>query len=203
MKKSFLGFVFVLLAHWAVGQFVLNQGSYTVAQGNSSLTATAPTTDKRIFLQIRNTSIDPNFNPFASIDIMAGSNLSSTSLAHIAREYNFPSSINPFAGFGQVYSRDRGLILRTGSPENPFGVIKFMTATNTNPVWFAERMRIDANGNVGIGTENPKSKVQVTDGDVYIDNPNRGIIMKDVNGGCWRITLGVVGNFVSTPIVCP
>jgi hypothetical protein len=184
-----------------VAQSTETQLNFISLKGNSDLVTPAPTGDKRFFVKLQNYAT--SWNSVAGIEFLSGSLPSGTSLVHHAREYSFPNANGPFTGFGQIYSRDNGLILRTGSPENPFGVIKFMTATNTIPVGFAERIRISADGNMGLGTENPKSKIQVTDGDVYIDNPNRGIIMKDVNGGCWRITLGVVGNFVSTPIVCP
>jgi hypothetical protein len=200
MKKSFLGFVFVLLAHWAVGQSNTSINNYINLVGNSTSPVSFSTNDSRVFMQLENKASDGN--SVVSINLKSGLNSGTTALQHLAREFSWPFTPSPFAGYGQVYSRDRGLILRTGSPENLNGVIKFMTGSS-NSYGFAERMRIAATGEVGIGTENPKSKLQVTDGDVYIDNPNRGIIMKDVNGGCWRITLGVVGNFVSTPIVCP
>jgi hypothetical protein len=49
------------------------------------------------------------------------------------------------------------------------------------------------NGNVGIGTGEPKAKLQVTDGDIYIENIDRGIIMKSPDGKCWRGTLNNQG----------
>lgn len=50
---------------------------------------------------------------------------------------------------------------------------------------------IGNSGNVGIGTGEPVAKLQVTDGDIYIENINRGIIMKSPDGNCWR---GVLNN---------
>jgi len=202
MKKIFISLTSVLLMKLhANAQFVLNQGSYIVSQGNTSTITNFPTVDRRVFLQVRNTSTSSSDFPFASVDVSAGGNTLSTSIAHVAREYSFPTPNGIYSGFGQIYSQDRGLILRTGSSNNPNGVIKFMTGHSFGSS--IERMRLDADGNFGIGTEQPKAKVQVTDGDVYIDNPNRGIIMKDVNNKCWRITLGAAGNLVTSEIPCP
>jgi hypothetical protein len=49
-------------------------------------------------------------------------------------------------------------------------------------------MRIASNGYVGIGTAAPAARLQVADGDVYIEDINNGVIMKSPNGNCWRMT---------------
>lgn len=41
----------------------------------------------------------------------------------------------------------------------------------------ATRFLIDANGNTGIGTGNPSEKLQVTDGSVYVQGENQGLII--------------------------
>jgi hypothetical protein len=46
-------------------------------------------------------------------------------------------------------------------------------------------------GNVGIGTDHPDAKLQVTGGDIFIEDINRGIIMKSPDGNCWR---GILNN---------
>lgn len=65
------------------------------------------------------------------------------------------------------------------------------------------RMRILANGNVGIGTSAAKSKVHVATGDVYVEQVGSGIIMKSPNGNCWRVTVSNTGTFASAAITCP
>jgi hypothetical protein len=49
------------------------------------------------------------------------------------------------------------------------------------------------NGNVGIGTENPDVKLQIADGDIFIEDIDHGIIMKSPDGNCWQGTLNNQG----------
>jgi|SRR5690554_906279 len=59
-------------------------------------------------------------------------------------------------------------------------------------------------GRFGVNTQTPKSRVHVHDGDVYIDNPEKGIILSKPDGtGCYRITIDNNGDFVKAPIACP
>lgn len=60
--------------------------------------------------------------------------------------------------------------------------------------------------NVGIGvsrTTTPASKLEVANGDVFISDINRGVIMKSTNGNCWRVTVDDTGTLVTTQITCP
>ena len=61
------------------------------------------------------------------------------------------------------------------------------------------------NGNVGIGSGDPVAKLQVKDGDIYIEDINRGIIMKSPDGNCWRGVLNNLGQleFVLLPDCIP
>ncbi len=58
-------------------------------------------------------------------------------------------------------------------------------------------------GFVGISTTNPLAKFHVEDGDVFISNINRGIIMKTADGKCFRYQPDTNGKLVGTQITCP
>jgi len=58
-------------------------------------------------------------------------------------------------------------------------------------------------GLVGIGTTQPKSKLEVVDGDVYVQNFHRGIILTGADGNCYRLTVGENGALVTNLVNCP
>ena len=58
------------------------------------------------------------------------------------------------------------------------------------------------NGNVGIGTYQPEAKLQVKDGDIFIEDIDRGIIMKSPDGNCWRGTLDNTGSLHFAKVNC-
>jgi len=58
-------------------------------------------------------------------------------------------------------------------------------------------------GFVGISTTNPLTKFHVEDGDIFISNIHRGIIMKTADGKCFRYQPNTNGMLVGTEIVCP
>jgi hypothetical protein len=111
-------------------------------------------------------------------------------------------SIAQYANRGTLISRNSsGLILRSTPADGyVYDGITFQAGSGSIT---PERMRITGDGNVGIGTTAPHSKLQVTNGDVYVDNPYSGIILKSTNGYCWRVTIDNNGNFVRTQISCP
>ncbi|MCG8327698.1 MAG: hypothetical protein MI974_08440 [Chitinophagales bacterium] len=73
----------------------------------------------------------------------------------------------------------------------------------SGPYNVKETFRIKHNGNVGIDNQNPASKLQVSNGDLYIDDINSGVIMKSPNGQCWRMTVSNSGQPVFNAITCP
>jgi hypothetical protein len=134
---------------------------------------------------------------FAGLSVTSGSNSSNTYLVHHSTTYGLEG--DKLSDYGQLMSTGKGLILRV---DNPIGDIKFLTGY-TPGLSSPERMRITADGNVGIGTEDPAAKIQVTGGDVFIENIDSGVIMKSPNGNCWRVTMNNDGTLKSTAIACP
>ena len=57
-------------------------------------------------------------------------------------------------------------------------------------------------GNAGFGTDQPAAKIQVKDGDIFIEDINRGIIMKSPDSNCWRGTVNNQGMLEFVQVDC-
>lgn len=67
-----------------------------------------------------------------------------------------------------------------------------------------ERMRIAANGDIGIGTTTPDERVHITGGDIYLEDADSGVIMKSAGGNCFKLTVSDLGAPIFTAInPCP
>jgi hypothetical protein len=155
------------------------------------------TSDTRNFIFIKNNTTSSS--GAGGIGIQAGSSSGETRLWHISPQY---ASRPQDQDFGTLYSSGQGLSIWSSNRNNPTtGRIKFQTGANS--VGGFDRMVIDEIGNIGVGTSAPKAKLEVKDGDVYVNDPTKGIILKSPNGGCWRVTIDNTGNFVRTSIACP
>lgn len=65
------------------------------------------------------------------------------------------------------------------------------------------KMFLKGDGKLGLGTTEPKAKIHVTNGDIFIEDITKGVIMKSPNGQCWRVTVDNSGSFASTAVACP
>jgi len=71
---------------------------------------------------------------------------------------------------------------------NFFKPVSNLTSSRVNFNFF-----LSNNGNIGIGTGTPLAKFQVADGDIFIQDIDKGIIMKSPDGSCWRGTMNNAG----------
>lgn len=105
------------------------------------------------------------------------------------------------------YGQYSDLIIQ-GNSKTYTGNIHFVTGSSVAGADVpTQRMVIMGNGNIGIGNfvpnNAPKSKLQIQNGDVYLENIGSGVIIKSPNGQCWRITIDNTGNLLRTAITCP
>ncbi|NOU47428.1 MAG: T9SS type A sorting domain-containing protein [Bacteroidales bacterium] len=156
-------------------------------------------------------------NPFATLSVVNNSNSISpnenTVIADFRRVYDNSTARFNIYGYPDTdnvsaHMRKSIMLYATGDAKDfiicasqPEGKIRFFTQTWANPS--SERMRIDSIGNVGIGTTKPLAKLQIADGDIYLSDIHKGIIMKSPDGNCWRGTLNVDGQLIFEQILCP
>ena len=59
-------------------------------------------------------------------------------------------------------------------------------------------------GNFGIGTNAPRAKLDVTGGNILVDSPGNGIILKSPDANtCRLLTINDAGAIALTPVTCP
>lgn len=150
-------------------------------------------------LNISQSSLDPSRNQIAVFNRNYGTRAPSANLGIYGYPDgpDFPSYLR---GYALIYSplANRGLELAAASIN---GKLRFHTGGFSNTS--TERLTIAANGNIGISAPEPGAKLQVANGDVYIQDVNRGVIMKSPDGNCWRMTVSNAGAPVMTKIACP
>ena len=103
------------------------------------------------------------------------------------------------------YRYSTAIEMWTGPEPSPESFPSYISISTTSPGQTSrtERLRIDGFGRMGLGTNDPMSKLHVSEGDVYIDEISSGVIMKSPDGNCWRYTPDNSGNLIGTSITCP
>lgn len=154
----------------------------------------------RVLLSVINTNTSGK--SLAYMELKAGSSGNHLILGHISETYTGNSRPEDLQDYGLLTSNGKGLLIGALKNDLSAGVIKFFNGQNPDNS-FIETMRIAENGNVGIGTSEPQAKLQVADGDVYISDIDKGIIMKSPNGNCWRGVVNNSGKLVFSSVDCP
>ncbi len=147
----------------------------------------------RALLRLRNTDVGGK----SSVSLALESNDKAYGTAFTQTSASF-SAIPDFDRMGVISTNGKGFSIYSTSN---YGSIRFYTNQNENGI--IERMRINEAGNVGIGTTSPKAKLEIADGDVYIKDINKGIIMTSSDGQCWRGTINNSGVLEFVAVECP
>ncbi len=86
---------------------------------------------------------------------------------------------------------------------NGYAGLRFDSSSDYGLTWTFP-LFIEADSNfIGIGTVEPNAKIEIENGDVYINTITKGVIMKSPDGQCWRFTPDNSGNLNGTSITCP
>jgi len=149
--------------------------------------------DDRAFIRLRNT----NTGNRATVSLTLESNDKNYGAA-IGFTSDSYSGIPDFNKMGVISTNGKGFSIYSSSD---YGSLRFYTNVDQNGI--IERMRINAAGNIGIGTKEPGAKLEVASGDIYISDIKKGIIMKSPDGNCWRGKVDNSGKLVFNKITCP
>ena len=204
MKK--ISLIMLLLSICSIGFSQIDTISKNIYQnnGNMGIGTSQPETklriegdvsegDNRAFIRLRNT----NTGSRATVSLTLESND-----RHYGTAFGFTSDsylgIPDFNKMGVISTNGKGFSIYSSSN---YGSIRFYT--NVDQSGIIERMRINAEGNIGIGSKEPAAKLQIADGDIYISDIKKGIIMKSPDGRCWRGELDNYGRLIFNRIFCP
>jgi hypothetical protein len=120
---------------------------------------------------------------------------------------------------GNTTSGSFGLALKQGDEGSEKGIYLSSPNSNSSARLFLEDnvfsigransvtnltlLNFNVNGNIGINETAPRSKLHLKEGDIYLEEITKGIIMKSPDGNCWRITPNNSGTLDVTGIGCP
>ncbi len=201
----------------AIGFQTQSTGAYSFASGNNSIASGESST------ALGNMSSATGIYSFAAGYKSIASSQTSIAIGYEAKSNYFKSvAIGEFSetkatqsyAFGQncITNAVQSLAIGRYMQTNASGAIAFGSSTSTGPMinGIPNSLMIGFNstiptffvgpspsytgfGNVGIGTTDPKARFQIADGDIFIQDINKGIIMKSPDGSCWRGTMNNTG----------
>lgn len=178
------------------------QGMYSTVGGGGSITLVGPTT-------IRNTAS-------GNYSVVAGGQANQATKGHSTVSgglQNFANGLASTIGGGELNSTEGdhswagGKRMQLGPAADNTFVWGNAAAAPGTPISAANAFLIfpyGNAGNVGVGTSDPKAKIHVAGGDVYLETVGTGVILKDtvLPNVCYRLTVAN-GVFAATPAACP
>lgn len=183
---------------FALGKFCSSEGnnSITMGGGQSSTQMLTNTVDNSLMIGFNGYStffVAPSYGGHSG-RVGIGDVMDPQAKLHIKGDENEQAVvfIEPYV-FGGSYVSE----LWIGTPDyglkSTWGRLHFNTGGNY--------IFNSPNANVGIGTSNPLTKLQVN-GNVFIDDENSGLILKSPDGQCWKIMVSNNGELTTTSINC-
>ena len=177
--------------HWAFdGNTVYTYKNVSIGSSESTslftLTANSSGTTGREVLGIQNLSND--YGSASRFDISAGTdaNKATANLITFSKGYSLSSGYSGYTVLNTGYGLP-GLVIRA---QGSNGLLRFLVGGNEFDQF--EKLQINSNG-----------LIKVTEGDVYIKDISKGVIMKSPNGQCWRMTVSDNGEAVFNAVSCP
>jgi hypothetical protein len=188
------------VSSFSLGTNLLNSAGFSVLIGNGAgfSTKLQNTTNNSLIIGFNSTVptlfVGPSNGSNYSGKVGIGNITAPTAKLHIKADNNEDASLKlePAGSsyFAKIIFNDEDHIIAS----NLNNGLTFKTP-GTTAFHFEE-------GNIGIGTEEPQAKLQVNDGDIFIEDIDRGIIMKSPDGNCWRGTLDNSGALHFVQVDC-
>lgn len=148
---------------------------------------------ERALLRLKNTDEGPTAYVALALEAIGDEDVRTFNRSEFMLTSERYSEIPGFKGMTAIRAPGSGFSVLSESVK---GSVRFYTTDVEDELY--ERIRIASDGNVGVGTENPESKVHVKGGDVYIEDFNRGVILTSPSGKHFRITVDDNGNLIRT-----
>ncbi|MCR9252161.1 MAG: hypothetical protein NXI20_17170 [bacterium] len=190
-------------SYWAKNELGINYLSDHVGIGTSNPfykldINDSISTGNRTFLNVENKDISSTSS--AALEVKAGSLENYTVLRMHGDNYAY----SWWGKHGQLKTTGDGLIIEATKSDKSGGDIVFVNgSTGGNSNIKTINMKIDGDGNIGVGTDTPLEKLQIKSGDIYLEDVNSGVILKSENGACWRMTVDNSGIPTTSATTCP
>jgi hypothetical protein len=116
---------------------------------------------------------------------------------------HFAGDLNKTGGFNTAFGWNANFGADNLTNATAVGAGAFVARSNSLVLGGISGINQGIDTNVGIGTTAPKTKLQVTNGKIYIEANGQGMILKSPNGSCFETTVSDGGALTTAPVACP